>query len=198
MTQQSDGQHIEAVKVSSVLVDVTPELMEEPVPTGTTGDDGNTDYMPPMAWQAVLGDVLSMKREVVPGVVCCDSVVGGPTSTFAVGVTSMATPADLAGGVTVRVATPAIAGVASLADLAGGVTVRVASQADAGRPWPMLGWRPWPLLRWRPEKSVVFWTVWFKMVMMARDIGTMRNWVILVVALMRHFWPALLVLSPME
>ena len=32
-TQQSDGQHIGAVKVSAMLVDVTPELMEEPVPS---------------------------------------------------------------------------------------------------------------------------------------------------------------------
>ena len=128
-----DGQHIEAVKVSAVLVDVTPELVEEPVPTGTTGDEGDTDYMSPMAWQVELGDGLSMKREVVPGVVCCDYVAGGPTSAFlditggfvdlAGGVTSGVTsPADLAGGVTVGVT----------ADLAGGVTVGVTSLADAG------------------------------------------------------------------
>ena len=81
-TQLSDGQHIEAVKVCAVLVDVTPELVEESVPTGTTGDEGETDYMSPMAWQVVLGDDLSMKGDVVPGVVCCDSVVGGSISAF--------------------------------------------------------------------------------------------------------------------
>ena len=54
----SDGQHIEVVKVTAVLVDVTPVLVEEPVPTSTTVDEGDTDYMSPMA---VLGDDLSMK-----------------------------------------------------------------------------------------------------------------------------------------
>ena len=77
----------------------------------------------------------------------CDSMVGGPTSTFlkntgliidlAVGVSS---PADLAGGVTVGVVLSAIAEVessadiaevASSADLAGDVTVSVTSSAVA-------------------------------------------------------------------
>ena len=78
-TQQSDRQHIGAVKVSAVLVDVTPELVEEPVPTGTTGDDGDTEYMSPPVWQTVLGSGLSV-REEAPGVDCCDYVVGEPTS----------------------------------------------------------------------------------------------------------------------
>ena len=81
-----------------MLVDVNPELMEEPVPTGTTGDDGDTEYMSPVVWQAVLGDGLSMKEEVVPGVGCCDSVVGEPTSAF---LDSAVGFVDLAGGVTV-------------------------------------------------------------------------------------------------
>ena len=146
-----DGQYIEAVKVSAVLVNVTPGLVEEPVLIGTTGDDGDTDYMSLMVWQVLLGDDLSMKEEVVPGVDCCDSVVGGPTSAFldsavgfvdlaggvTIGVTSLAdagvaSPADLAGGVTVGVASPADAAVASLADLAGGDNIRVTSLANAG------------------------------------------------------------------
>ena len=56
------------------LVVVTPELVEEPVPTGSTSDDGDTNYMSPRVWQAALRDSLSMKEEVVPGVDCCDSV----------------------------------------------------------------------------------------------------------------------------
>ena len=60
----------------------------------------------------------------------------------------VASLADLAGGVTIGVASPAVAavasladaGVASLVDLAGGVTIRVASPAVAGwGPWPMMG-----------------------------------------------------------
>ena len=76
MLISSDGQHIEPVKVSAGLVDVTQELMDEPVPTGPTGDDGDTNYMSPMVLQAALGDGLSIKEEVMPGVDCCDSVVG--------------------------------------------------------------------------------------------------------------------------
>ena len=33
--------------MSAVLVDVTPDPVEEPVPTGITGDDGDTEYMSP-------------------------------------------------------------------------------------------------------------------------------------------------------
>ena len=143
LRQQSDGQHIGAVKVSAVLVDVSPELVEEPVPTDATGDDGDTKIMSPLVWQAVLGNDLSMKEEVVPGVDCYDSVVGEPTSAcldsasgfvdLAGGVTiGMTSPADLAGGVTVGVTSLADAGLASPADLAGGVTVGVAYLTVAG------------------------------------------------------------------
>ena len=78
-TQQSDRQHIGVVKVSAVLVDVTPELVEEPVPTGSTGYDGDTEYMSPQVWQTVLGSGRSVREEAATGVDCCDSVVGGPT-----------------------------------------------------------------------------------------------------------------------
>ena len=37
--------------------------MEEPVPTGTTGDDGHTEYMSPPVWQTVLGSGLSVREE---------------------------------------------------------------------------------------------------------------------------------------
>ena len=43
LTQQSDRQHIGVVKVSTVLVNVTPELVEEPVPIGSTHDDCDTE-----------------------------------------------------------------------------------------------------------------------------------------------------------
>ena len=85
-----------------------------------------------------------MMEEAAPGVDCCDSVVGKPTSAWldcmvgfvdlAGGVTIKVTsPDNLAGGVTVevtslaiaRVASPAVAGVASLADAG------VASLTDA-------------------------------------------------------------------
>ena len=57
-TRQSDGQHIGVVKVSAVLVDMLPELVDEPAPTYTTGDDGGTGCMSPLVWQTVFGDGL--------------------------------------------------------------------------------------------------------------------------------------------
>ena len=106
-TQQYDRQHIGAVKVSAVLVDVTPELVEEPVPTSTTGDDGDTKYMSPPVWQTVLGSGLSVREEAAAGVDCYDSVVREPTSVLDSGVGFVA----VAG-----VASLAVAGVASMAD----------------------------------------------------------------------------------
>ena len=92
-----------------MLVDMTPELVEEPVPTGMTGYDGDTEYASPLVWQTVLGDGLFMKEEVVPGVDCYDSVVGEPTSAC---LDSAGGFVDLAGGVTVGVTSPAdLAGV---------------------------------------------------------------------------------------
>ena len=72
-TQQSDMEHIGAVNVSAVLVDATPELVEEPVPAGTTGDDGDTEYMSPLVWRTVLGSGLSVREEAVPGVDCYEN-----------------------------------------------------------------------------------------------------------------------------
>ena len=122
-----------------MLVDVIPELVEEPVPTSTTGDDGDTEYMSPLVWQAVLGNGLSMKEEVVPSVDCYDSLVGEPTSAY---LDSAGGFVDLAGGDTVGVTSPA--------NLVRGITVGVTSLADAVvaslanaevRPRPMMGWR---------------------------------------------------------
>ena len=140
-TRQSDRQPVDAVKVSAVMINMIPELVDSPVPTGLAGANSSTNDF-------------------------CDSVVGGPTSTFlkntglivcfagdvtvgvsfpptllesgdvTVGVSSPAdlggdvavgvsTPADLAGGVTIGVVPSAVAEVASSADIA-----EVASSAD--------------------------------------------------------------------
>ena len=69
-TQQCDGQHSGAVKVSAVLVDVTQERMDRFVSTGPTGKDADTDCVSQLAQQA----------EVATGVDCRDFVVGRPTS----------------------------------------------------------------------------------------------------------------------
>ena len=64
----------------------------------------------------MLKNNLSLKKEVVADLDFCDSVVGGPTSTF---LSSADGIVDLAGDVTVGVSSPA--------DLAGVVTVTVPS-----------------------------------------------------------------------
>ena len=114
-TQQSDGQHIGAVKVSAVLVDVTPELVEEPVPTGTTGYDVTSLANAGMASSAVLAGGVTV------GVILL--AIAGVAYLADAWVASLA---ELDGGVTVGVASPAVAGVASLANAG------VASLADAG------------------------------------------------------------------
>ena len=126
-----------------MLAYVTQERVDQPVSTGPTGKDADTDCASKLAQQAELGSDLSLREEVATGVDCCDFVVGGPTSAslssaagcvdfagdVAVGVTY---PAVFAGVVTVGVASLAYAGVASSTDLAGGVTVGVTSLADLG------------------------------------------------------------------
>ena len=62
-TRQSDWKPVEAVKVSTVLVDVAPEPMDSA--------DSDTIGMLPLVRQAVLA-----------GLNFCDLVVGGPTPTF--------------------------------------------------------------------------------------------------------------------
>ena len=133
-----------------MLVDVTPELVEEHLPTAVAGDDGDTKIMPLLVWQAVLGDDLSMYEEVVPGVEWYDSVVGEPTSAC---LESASGFVDFAGGVTVGVASLANAGVVSPADLAGGVTVGV-----GGRCWGSVPGRCWGSVPGRPRWQCHHWS----------------------------------------
>ena len=126
LTCRSDRQLVDVVKVSAVLIDVNPGLVDtNPVLTGAINSAHN--------------------KKSVADSKCQNNVVGGPTSTplkiagltvdiagdVAVGVSS---PADLAGDVTIGVSFLAdlvgyvIVGVASPADLAGDVTVGVASR----------------------------------------------------------------------
>ena len=133
LTQQSNRQPVDVVKVSALMIDMIPDPVGSPVPTGIAGANSSTNNNPPLVHQMASEDSLSMEEEVVADLNFCGSVVGGPTSTFLkntglivdlagdviVGVSS---PADLAGDVTV--------GVSSLADLAGDVAVGVSSLAD--------------------------------------------------------------------
>ena len=72
-TRQSDRQPVEAVKVSAVMVDVTPEPVDSPV---LAGADRNTNSTPPFARQVALEDDLSMEEEVVADFNFRNSVVG--------------------------------------------------------------------------------------------------------------------------
>ena len=119
-TPPSDGQYIGAVKVSAVLIDVTLEPVEEPVPTDAIGDGGDVvEIMSPLVWQAVLGNGLSMQEEVVSGVMILWSEIR-PLRAWNV----------LVGSWTLLGVSP--------------------SERHPRHPWQMLGWRPWPMLVWRP------------------------------------------------
>ena len=124
------------VKVSAVMIDVIPELVDIPVPTGLAGAKNSTNDTPPLAQQMTSEDDLSADEEVVADSKFRDTMVGGPTSMpmkiagltvdFAGDVTvGVSSPADHAGDVTVVVA--------SSTDLAGDVTVGVASSADLAK-----------------------------------------------------------------
>ena len=160
-TRQSDRQPVEAGKVFTVLDDMAPEPVDSPVSAGLAVADGDTIGMLPLVRQAVLA-----------GLNLCDSLVGGPTSTF---LSSADGIVDLPGGVTISanlgVAPSTIAGVSYPTDLAGGVTTgvapsaviaEVASSAVAWAESPAeiagvasladTGAASWPkLLRWRPR-----------------------------------------------
>ena len=118
-TRQSDRQPVEVGKVFTVLDDVAPEPVDSPVSAGLAVADGDTIGMLPLVRQAVLA-----------GLNLCDSLVGGPTSTF---LSSADGIVDLPGGVTIStnlgVAPSTIAGVSYPTDLAGGVTTGVAPSA---------------------------------------------------------------------
>ena len=86
------------------MVEVTPELVDSPVPAGLACADGSTNSTPLLIRQVASEDDLSMEEEVVADLDFCDSVVGGPTSTFQ---RSDDMIVDLAGDVTVGVSSPA-------------------------------------------------------------------------------------------
>ena len=119
-TRQSDRQPVDTVSVSAVMVEVAPDLVDSPVPAGLAGADSGTGSTPLLVRQVAWEDDLSMEEEAVADLDICDSVVGGPTSTF---LRSADMIVDLAGDVTVIVSSPA--------DLAGDVTVGVTSSAVA-------------------------------------------------------------------
>ena len=114
-TRKTDRKLDGTVKVSSLIIDVIPEPVYIPVPTGFAGDRTSTNNTPPLVWQMTSEDDLSTDEEVMADPKFFrDTFVGGPTST-ALKIAGLTV--DLAGDVTV--------GVAPSADLAGGVTVGV-------------------------------------------------------------------------
>ena len=119
LTHQSDRRLVDEVKVSAVMIDVIPELVDSPVPSSLTGAMHSANNMPPLVRQMTSEDDLSADNEVVADSKCRDNVVGGPTSTF---LKIAGLNVDIAGDVTV--------GVASSANLAGDVTISVTSSAD--------------------------------------------------------------------
>ena len=72
-TQQSHGQHYGAVKVSTVLVDVTQEQVDQPVSTVPDSNDADVDCASRPDRQTELGSGLSLREEVVTGMDYCDS-----------------------------------------------------------------------------------------------------------------------------
>ena len=133
-SRQSNRQPVDAVKVSTVLIDMIPEPMDSPVPTGLAMlTVASTTRHQQMASE----HNFSMEEAVLTDLDFCDSVVGGPTSTCLAEVASsadlaeVASSADLAGDVTV--------GVMYLADPAGVVTDGVTFQGKCE-----VQWRQWP------------------------------------------------------
>ena len=137
-----DRQPVEAVKVSAVLVDVTPEPVDSPVPASLAGADGSTNRTPPLVRQAMLesGHFFTVilwsdhqplhSRVVLMGswiLLETSPLVCRPRPTLIAGdvTAGVSSPTYLAEGVTIGVAPSAVAGVASSADLA-----EVASSAD--------------------------------------------------------------------
>ena len=106
------------------MIDVIPEPVNSPVPASFAGAHSSTNYTPSLVWHLLSDDDLSLEEVVVADLNFCNSVVGGPTSTFlkktrlivdftgdiTVGVSP---PADLAGDVTVGATPSAVPGVAS-------------------------------------------------------------------------------------
>ena len=104
------------------MIDVIPEPVDIPVPTGFAGAKKSIRNIPPLVRQITSEDDLSADEVVVADPKSRDTFVGGSTS---------ATPKIA--GLTVNLAADVTAGVASSADLAGDVTVGVAFSADLAR-----------------------------------------------------------------
>ena len=100
LTHQSDKRLLDEVKVSAVMIDVIPELVDSPVPSSLTGAMHSINNMPPLVRQMTSEDDLSADNEVVADSKCRDNVVGGPTSTS---LKIAGLNVDIAGDVTVGV-----------------------------------------------------------------------------------------------
>ena len=81
LTCQSDRELVDVVKVSAVLINVIPGLVDNHVPTGLTGATHSACKMPPLVRQTMSEEVLSADEKVVDDSECWNDVVGGPTST---------------------------------------------------------------------------------------------------------------------
>ena len=82
------------------MIDVIPEPVDSPVPTGLASANSSTNNTPPLVWQMASEDNLSMEEEVVADLKFCYSVVGGPTS---MPLKIVGLIVDLAGDVTIGV-----------------------------------------------------------------------------------------------
>ena len=65
LTRQSDRQLVDVVMVSTVMIDVIPEPVDNPVPTGLTGAMNSANNTPPLVRQMTSEDDLSADEEVV-------------------------------------------------------------------------------------------------------------------------------------
>ena len=116
MTRQTDRKRGGTVKVSTLAINVIPEPVDVPIPTGFVGAKRGTGDTLPLLQLRMSKDELSVN----------EGIVFNPAGDVITGVASWA---DLAGVVTV--------GVAPLPDLAGDVTVVVASSADHAEDVPV-------------------------------------------------------------
>ena len=107
------------------MIDVIPERVNIPVPTGFTGTKNSIRNTPPLVRQMTSEDELSANEVIVVDPESHDAFVGGPTNT-----------------------TPTIAGLTVI--LAGDVTAGVASSADDATPMVTTSARSSPSV-WHPQ-----------------------------------------------
>ena len=69
-----------AVKLSALMIDVIPELVDIPVATGFTGAKKSTRNAPPLVRQMTSEDFLSADEKVMDGQEFRDTFFHGPTS----------------------------------------------------------------------------------------------------------------------